>query len=302
MRNTRQLSLKQPRCGGARDRATILTSAKLTATTVERVGEMSAVPFLTPIEARFHWPSARVWLQKYGTISIACSVMYVALVFLGRRWMAGRSAYHLRRPLVMWNTGLAVFSILGFVTVSPRLAENLAEGGFVSSVCQGWMYYSPDAAPSQLWTLFFLLSKSVELGDTAFIVLRKTPLSFLHWYHHVTVFIYCAWYSGTASVESAICFWFGTTNYFVHSLMYSYYTLKAAGVRVPRCVAQVITLLQLAQFVVGVTTILTALVHKASGIDCDAAYDFLYTGLLIYVSYFILFINFFIQRYLKKVT
>ena len=32
------------------------------------------------------------------------------------------------------------------------------------------------------WTFMFALSKVPELGDTLFIVLRKQPLIFLHWY------------------------------------------------------------------------------------------------------------------------
>ena len=257
----------------------------------------SVVPFLAPVESRFDWTKVRPWLTDYGYISICVSAVYLVLVFLGSGWMETRPAFHLRRPLVMWNTGLAVFSMLGFLTVFPPLAENVSERGFVSSVCAS---RRAGAAPRQLWSLLFLLSKTVELGDTAFIVLRKTPLSFLHWYHHITVYVYCAWFSGTSG-ESPITFWFGTTNYFVHFIMYSYYTLKAAGMRIPRWVAQVITILQLAQFVLGVATIITALIQKTGGVECDAPYDLLYAGFIMYISYFILFLNFFRHRYLKKV-
>ena len=262
---------------------------------------MAVVPFLTPIESRFEWQSGQPWLVHYGTVSICMSAVYLVLTFVGRRWMHSRPAFSLRQPLVMWNTGLALFSIIGFFSISPSLTENLVENGFGSSVCRGLLHLGrPGSTSGQLWCLLFLLSKTVELGDTAFIVLRKTPLNFLHWYHHVTVFVYCAWFSSGAPGESAITLWFGTTNYLVHSLMYSYYTAKAAGVRVPRWVAQMITTLQLVQFVLGVITILTVLILKTNGAYCDAPYDFLYAGLAMYVSYFILFLNFFYQRYLKK--
>merc|ERR1712127_1141715 len=46
-----------------------------------------------------------------------------------------------------------------------------------------------------LWTILFVLSKFAELWDTFFIVVHKKPLIFLHWYHHITVLLYCwvAW-------------------------------------------------------------------------------------------------------------
>ena len=209
--------------------------------------------------------------------------------------MTDKPAFSLRRILTMWNTGLAVFSILGCWTCAASFLRNLRENGFTHSVCNDWIHYAPENAHVALWCLLFLLSKAVELGDTAFIVLRKTPLSFLHWYHHVTALIYCAWFSAESP---ALSNWIGTTNYLVHSVMYSYYTAKAAGVRVPRWVSQMITTLQLVQFVLGVITMITALILKTNGAYCDASYPFIYVGMIVYTSYFVLFLNFFYQRYL----
>ena len=74
------------------------------------------------------------------------------------------------------------------------------------------------------WTFMFVMSKVPELGDTIFIVLRKQPLIFLHWYHHITVLLY-SWYS--YSEYTAAARWFVTMNYLVHSVMYTYYAFKA---------------------------------------------------------------------------
>ena len=50
--------------------------------------------------------------------------------------------------------------------------------------------YIEDDKVSGFWATMFVLSKVPELGDTIFIVLRKQPLIFLHWYHHATVLVY----------------------------------------------------------------------------------------------------------------
>ena len=153
---------------------------------------------------------------------------------------------------------------------------------------------------SGFWTWMFVVSKVPELGDTVFIVLRKQKLIFLHWYlckllclicqqnnaliryHHVTVLIYC-WYS--FSEYTAPARWFVVMNFIVHSLMYSYYFLKASRcehncvffkklykhfihvrVKVPRYIAMVITSLQLLQMVVGCFVNYTAYTFKLKGL------------------------------------
>merc|ERR1712179_596621 len=107
-----------------------------------------------------------------------------------------------------------------------------------------------------------------ELGDTVFIVLRKQQLIFLHWYHHLTVLIYVFY---CFSQFTSCGRWFMVMNYFVHSLMYSYYTLRALRVRVPRTVAMVITSLQLLQMVVGCAVNTGAFLYKRQGRDCTVS-------------------------------
>jgi hypothetical protein len=142
----------------------------------------------------------------------------------------------------------------------------------------------------------FVLSKVPELGDTIFIVLRKQPLIFLHWYHHITVLLY-SWYS--YSEYTAAARWFITMNYLVHSVMYTYYAFKAAKFRVPRGIAMIITTLQLIQMVVGTLVNFWTYQMKQDGLECQVSDTNIKLSLLMYVSYFVLFARFFHNAYLK---
>lgn len=56
-----------------------------------------------------------------------------------------------------------------------------------------------------------------ELMDTIFVVLRKRPLMFLHWYHHVLTMIYAFFsYPLTPGFNR----WGIYLNFFVHAFMY----------------------------------------------------------------------------------
>ena len=143
----------------------------------------------------------------------------------------------------------------------------------------------------------FTLSKVIELGDTLFVVLRKSPLTFLHWYHHITVLMYC-FYSLKNGYE--IGFWFGGINFLVHTIMYSYYALKAMGYRLPSAVAQLITVLQIVQMIIGTILNVLSLQIKSGVFDCDVPYGSAYSGLAMYTTYMVLFLNFFYQRYIRR--
>lgn len=151
---------------------------------------------------------------------------------------------------------------------------------------------------SGFWTWMFVLSKLPELGDTIFIVLRKQPLIFLHWYHHITVLLY-SWFSYSEYTASAR--WFVVMNYFVHSIMYTYYALKAMRYRPPKGIAMLITTLQLAQMVIGCLINISAHQYLESGqIDCHITRVNVKLSLLMYFSYFVLFAKFFQKSYLSK--
>ena len=140
----------------------------------------------------------------------------------------------------------------------------------------------------------FTLSKVPELGDTVFIVLRKQPLIFLHWYHHVTVLLY-AWYSYSDYIATAR--WFICMNYLVHSIMYTYYALKALKFKVWRSIAMFITTAQLAQMIMGAAVNIWAYQVKQAGNECHVSYENIKISLLMYISYFVLFARFFRRAY-----
>ena len=145
------------------------------------------------------------------------------------------------------------------------------------------------------WTMLFIFSKVPELFDTMFIVLRKKPLIFLHWYHHVTVLLYC-WHS--YATRSAAGLWFISMNYSVHAIMYFYYFLKAVGVKVSW--ARLVTTFQISQMFVGVSVCTLIVLYQRNGQACAVTDSNQLAGMLMYFSYFCLFVHFAYNRFCVK--
>ncbi|KAM5244518.1 very long chain fatty acid elongase 3 isoform 2-T2 [Hipposideros larvatus] len=154
--------------------------------------------------------------------------------------------------------------------------------------------------PLILWSFclaifsLFLLSKIIELGDTAFIVLRKRPLIFVHWYHHSTVLVFTSFaYKNKVAAGG----WFMTMNFGVHAVMYTYYTLKAARVEPPRWFPRLITTLQILQMFMGaIVVILTYVWRQEQG--CHTTAEHFFWSFILYLTYFILFAHFFHKTYI----
>jgi elongation of very long chain fatty acids protein 6 len=137
-----------------------------------------------------------------------------------------------------------------------------------------------------------------ELFDTFFIVIHKKPLLLLHWYHHISVLLYC-WHSFVTKAPSGLIFI--VMNYGVHSLMYFYYFLMVIKAKPKWFNSIYITVAQISQMAVGVTTtilgfFLTPKYDKA----CWLTKDNNTAAMIMYGSYFILFVQFFVERYYFK--
>jgi len=144
----------------------------------------------------------------------------------------------------------------------------------------------------------FVISKAYELGDTVFIILRKQPLIFLHWYHHISVMIY-VWYSYTDHTSPGR--WFMVMNYIVHSFMYTYYAARAMRFHVARWINIFITSMQISQMVMGlVINVSIYRVKTQGGRYCQQSFENLKYCSLMYLSYFFLFAYFFYVTYLQK--
>jgi len=226
-------------------------------------------------------------------LSIYSAIVYVIAIFAGRKFMQSYNRFDLSYILAAWSGSLAIFSVLGTIRFIPNMYYALTEHGFHESVCtRGWT----DLPVLAFWTSLFSISKIVELGDTVFIVLRKQPLIFLHWYHHITVLIY-TWFSYTDRTSSGR--WYISMNYAVHSVMYAYYAMRALKYRAPKWIRMGITIFQLSQMVVGVTIGVYVYKLKQANVPCGMTDNNLKLSFLMYFSYFLLFLKFFYDAYIN---
>ncbi|CAK5110440.1 unnamed protein product [Meloidogyne enterolobii] len=233
-----------------------------------------ALPF-ERVHDKVGWTSL---FQRYWYHSITVSLLYYVFVRLLQRLMRDRQPFQLRVPLIVWNFVLAIFSFAGLVRFSECILFVIRAIRTVS--------------------LLFAFSKIVEFGDTLFIVLRKRKLIFLHYYHHAAVFVYTI-HSGTEHTAPGQAFI--SMNFLAHSAMYSYYTAKSCGIKVPRPIAMAVTSIQTAQMFLGVAVSTLVLKLKLlDGYRCQQSWANLILAFTIYATFALLFVRFFVDAYLHR--
>ncbi|CAD6191306.1 unnamed protein product [Caenorhabditis auriculariae] len=237
----------------------------------------------------------RKFYADHFDLTLQASILYVVVVF-GTKWfMRNRQPFSLFVPLNIWNFILAAFSILATIRMTPEFFSVLTNKGVVNSYCYLYDFTKGD---NGYWAWLFMASKLFELVDTVFLVLRKRPLMFLHWYHHILTLIY-AWYSHPNSPGFNR---YGIyLNVLVHAFMYSYYFLRSMKIRVPGFVAQFITSIQILQFIISCSILahIAFLVH-VQNVPCDFDSGVFKLATFMDTTYLILFLNFFFKSYIYK--
>lgn len=254
-------------------------------------------PFLKPFYSKFelNYEPAPVlhWMMDAPMVPIVAVLLYGIGIVAGKAYFKNRSPWNWRGAMSLWNLGLSVFSAIGFVRVLPYTLHILATNSMQQALCT-----DPEntygSGSTGLWVQMFILSKFPELLDTLFIVVHKKPLIFLHWYHHITVLLYC-WHSYVTHTPSGI--FFVQMNYGVHSVMYFYYFLMAIKIRPPW--AMMVTVLQISQMFVGVTFTVLNFIYVGSD-HCTISHSNNLAAFGMYGSYLFLFLQFFISRYFVK--
>ena len=227
--------------------------------------------------------------------SVYMSIIYIILILILKQRMNVRGQpYNLRKLLILWNSFLAVFSILGVIRCLPEFYHIWTTKGFTATFCESDYY---EDLRLNWWYLLFVWSKVFELIDTLFIVLRKGKTTNLHLIHHILTLCY-SWY--VFADIPATARWMVNMNFIAHSLMYTYYSLKALRLSIPLFISISITSIQILQMVFGIYINYKVIEFKKFGVLCDNSLSVGILGFLLYIIFFILFMDFFIKTYLIK--
>eukprot|EP01038_Epipyxis_sp_PR26KG_P012972 gene12972-17395_t len=234
------------------------------------------------------------------TVPVISVIAYLLFCYYGKKIMQKYQPFGLNNSLALWNLFLSVFSTYGAIRTVPHMLHRMYTLPFEDTVCEKAHVAFGEGACG-LAVQLFILSKIPELIDTVFIVLRKKPLIFLHWYHHVTVLLYC-WNSYVT--ESSAGLYFVSMNYTVHSVMYFYYFLQAIKAMPKWFPSWIITIMQISQMFIGTFIVGASMYYHFYGGNkyepgaCNNRVSNLVAGGVIYASYLYLFCEFAVKRFI----
>lgn len=236
------------------------------------------------------------WPLMSLTSAVTSVALYLLFVSVGYQVMSARKDIVSLRPFQYVYNAFQVL-LCGYLTI--RTAVVASSMGY-SLVCNQFDPYNAAGELPMLLYVFYL-SKLLDFADTVFIIMHKKDkqLSFLHLYHHVTIFsIY--WMNANVFYQGDIYYTI-VANGGVHTIMYFYYFVSMFKERFPalakplQASRPVITLCQLFQFVTMQAQAITLLYGSTECSDSPLRIVGFY---LVYIfSLFCLFMNFAFKNY-----
>lgn len=236
-------------------------------------------------------PRVQSWLlmdTPVATVSI--SLVYVILCNIVPKILKGRTipVYY---PVLMYNFGLVLLNLY-------MVTELILTTRGYNWRCQE-VDYSNDEMPVRtakvLWWFYF--SKVIEMLDTVFFICKGNyrQLSFLHIYHHSTMFI--IWWVGIKYVAGGNSVPPALLNSIIHVIMYSYYFFAAFGPRFKKYLwwKKYLTTFQLVQFVID---FVHGVIAYRDG--CSFPHWMYYTMMGYMITFLILFGNFYVVNYVMQ--
>lgn len=185
---------------------------------------------------------------------------------------------------------LAVYSVWTFYNSMRIVVPYVLQHGFYTAVCDanGEVWHGLGLG---YWITHFYLSKFYEFIDTWVILLKGREPMFLQTYHHAGVVLIMWGFVVTQNTACGLILL--CLNSFIHSLMYTYYTLAAFGYSSP--LKNYLTMAQMVQFLVGITIVTPAYL-------CATAAQAVVTAVLqAYAVYLtLLFYSFYQESYVAK--
>lgn len=216
--------------------------------------------------------------------AVVADVVYLAIVFFGvvlRNYLPKMELYALRFVYNLVQMGLCAYMFIE--------AGKLAYNHGYSFHCNKWNLEEPVMANI---LYIFYISKILDFCDTFFIIAKQNwkQLSFLHVYHHSTVFL-LYWTLVNTDTDGDI-YWTILLNGFIHFIMYTYYFMSMHTRDI--WWKKYLTQMQLIQFM-GMMVHAIVILHAGCR---DTALRVVY----MYVSYLITMLGLFAHFYTKTYT
>jgi len=237
------------------------------------------------------------WAFTDFSTAIIIAVVYVLFVLVGSMIMkAGVPAVDPYPIKFMYN--VSQIFLCAYMTIEAFMVAH-RNGYSIFTPCAA-AYIRDDPPVANLLWLFYV-SKIWDFWDTIFIVIGKKwrQLSFLHVYHHFTIFLFY-WINVNANYDADI-FLTVLLNGFIHTVMYTYYFIcmhtkdPITGKTIPIWWKSSLTLLQLFQFVTMMSQASYLLINQCENLSLRITGTY-----LVYIlTLFYLFSQFFVSSYMK---